>query len=326
VIPSLSSFFPVNTFPLKIIADRYLIESILIDDKLIPRHLQLAPTNRCNLQCSFCSCRSIDRSEELTHRQLREIVEVARRLGVRGITLTGGGEPTLHPNICDLIYDIAFTGMSIGIVSNGLNWVSIPRSVLQKVTWARTSFSDSRTFDKLFLQNMDHLLGAEIDMGFSYVLTKTPSIHNLAKIIDYANSAHFQYIRIVDDLMNMDSDVSNARSLIRSLGIDDRLVAYQDRHNVSRQGATECYISLVKPFIYPDGWVYPCCATNISIRGQEGTLPKQARMGPYTALPQLIERQQWFNGALCGRCDYWMYNECLALIKECRTVKHKDFI
>jgi len=52
------SYTAADAFPIKVLKN-----SILQNGKIKPFHIQLYPTNVCNLNCSFCSCANRNRND-----------------------------------------------------------------------------------------------------------------------------------------------------------------------------------------------------------------------------------------------------------------------
>ena len=79
---------------------------------------QLVIIRRCNLSCSYCS--EYDKvSEPVPTEVLAERLRKLKSLGTFGISLTGG-EPTLHPQLPDLIRKCRKLGFfRTGMISNG---------------------------------------------------------------------------------------------------------------------------------------------------------------------------------------------------------------
>jgi MoaA/NifB/PqqE/SkfB family radical SAM enzyme len=61
-----------------------------------PYHVELHPTNRCNVNCFFCATRSIRRPDELSMETLERLIGEMKQLGTRSVGLNGGGEPLFH--------------------------------------------------------------------------------------------------------------------------------------------------------------------------------------------------------------------------------------
>ncbi|MBL8874617.1 MAG: GTP 3',8-cyclase MoaA [Phycisphaerae bacterium] len=73
------------------------------------RDLRISVTDRCNFRCVYCmepNVRFAPASSLLTVDEIIRLVTIATSLGIRKIRLTGG-EPTLHPQLLDIISGIA---------------------------------------------------------------------------------------------------------------------------------------------------------------------------------------------------------------------------
>ena len=82
--------------------------------------LSLEITLRCNARCGICGYVSDypRRGRELSSADLFRLVDEARELGTRVISL-GGGEPFLRPDVMDLIRHVAASGIVPFVHTNG---------------------------------------------------------------------------------------------------------------------------------------------------------------------------------------------------------------
>ena len=86
---------------------------------LKPRQVQIEITNRCNMDCPMCPREVLN--IELEHMEWDKFIAVVDKLKEReNITLTGWGEPFLHPRIFDMIAFCKQRGHRVMITSNGL--------------------------------------------------------------------------------------------------------------------------------------------------------------------------------------------------------------
>ena len=84
-----------------------------------PRNVQIEVTNRCNMDCSMCPREDLE--IELEHMDWDKFIIVIDQLrSGEDITLTGWGEPFLHPRIFDMITACKERGHKVMITSNGL--------------------------------------------------------------------------------------------------------------------------------------------------------------------------------------------------------------
>ena len=153
--------------PVKVIQDIKLVESV-VKNKVIPlRHLQLCPTNKCNLNCEFCSCSDRDKTLEMNYGHIVNLLIEAEKNGCEGITITGGGEPLLHPKINEIIESCYQMHIKVGLVTNGLALDKLAT----KVDWCRISFDSNRAFHTIENTVRDAVEKfPEVDWAFSYVL------------------------------------------------------------------------------------------------------------------------------------------------------------
>lgn len=105
-----------------------------------PVSVELDVTNVCNLNCPYCTNEDYrTRCEVHLNIELvtRTIMELAA-MGVKAITFTGGGEPTMYPKLRESIELAKQYGLDVALISNGLS--SFPsKTIVQNCTWVRYS-------------------------------------------------------------------------------------------------------------------------------------------------------------------------------------------
>ena len=84
------SFSAADTIPGKLLANEGVIDYVKAR-KILPYHVQINPTNRCSLKCSFCSCANRDKTVEMDWKLCSNVVEGFHALGAKAFTITGGG-------------------------------------------------------------------------------------------------------------------------------------------------------------------------------------------------------------------------------------------
>jgi organic radical activating enzyme len=306
------------------------MHSLIIGNRVIPYHVQLNPTNVCNFNCDFCSCKNRERSDRLGRDETIDFIEESAELGTKSITITGGGEPTFHPFLEDYITFCKLKDIDVGLVTNGSNLSTVTKETFSNITWCRISCSDTlpsqvnieewyKTIEKAVVENPN------VDWAFSYVLSSKPNYLILGNIIDFANKHNFTHVRVVSDILDVENipDMKFVKHEIRALGVNDTLVIYQGRKNYTH-GAKTCYISLLKPVISADGGIYPCCGTQYALNNPSLDYEKTMRMGSMEDLPELIEKQKFFDGSKCVKCYYNEYNEFIGRI--INKTQHMRFV
>lgn len=115
--------------PNKLLKHTDRVADIMNETPVIPINVEIDLTNRCNLGCQGCHMAYLHSRGVHAKRRTHETgdimdtelaISIVRQLaavGVRSITWTGGGEPTLHPDIAEII---RYTLIPQGIYTNGV--------------------------------------------------------------------------------------------------------------------------------------------------------------------------------------------------------------
>lgn len=115
---------------------------------LAPITVHLMPQNVCNQSCSFCSYRlpdnknssSFNESAHIPLPALQSLLADFYYMGVKGIEVTGGGEPLAYPHTRELWQQLSLYDFHTALVSNGtlLHKHDIS-SITENLKWARIS-------------------------------------------------------------------------------------------------------------------------------------------------------------------------------------------
>jgi len=106
-----------------------------------PVTLTIDLTNRCNNKCPHCIS-YLKNSEDINYKTVLRILKDAKNMGVRGIVITGGGEPLLYERLSDIIQIGTNINLKFGMITSGQDigrrdeeWIDI----LSNLTWIRFS-------------------------------------------------------------------------------------------------------------------------------------------------------------------------------------------
>lgn len=124
-----------------------------------PSQVHWVLSDLCNQSCKFCTYRwdgyssnelFVGDSERAkyghnnpvrwvnTDRALR-LIDEFKRTGILGVQLTGGGEPSIHPDFEKILRKTLHSGMKVSLVSNGYRWRNELFDLLPGLTWLRVS-------------------------------------------------------------------------------------------------------------------------------------------------------------------------------------------
>ena len=213
-VDKLASYTAASVVPLKVLLDRDLIKAIA-SSKIIPVHPQVVITNRCNLNCHFCSCADRDKGLELSLETVTGVLDELKHLGAKAITITGGGEPLLHPHFNEIMRHCRKIGLKVGLVTNGLLLEKFPNETLDILTWCRISSEDDRPFSDAYSRALEKVVKASprVDWAFSHVTTSKPNFKVIGKIVDFANRNKLTHVRLVSDLFQVeDTDLESVKA------------------------------------------------------------------------------------------------------------------
>lgn len=289
---------------------------------LRPVHVQWLPTNRCNLRCDFCSCSERNRSQEMPISEACGIIATLAEYGCRAVTITGGGEPLMHPQIGEMIAAFHENGIQVGLTTNGLLLDKLTPMDLSAATWCRISNGDQRRLTDKYRDILEGAVdrGPMVNWAFSHVVSRKPNLDEIKAVVEFANDHEFTHVRLVADIL--DADHVNFDSIKKALhGLDDRVI-YQPRNKHTQ--SAECLIGYIKPLIAPDFKMYLCCGVQYALEPASKDLPEELSMGDARNLSAVYDGIQKPFKVKCVRCFYENYNAILRPLVH--GIEHKDFI
>jgi organic radical activating enzyme/intein/homing endonuclease len=240
-------------YPSKLIANPKVLK-MLKDRRLKPVHIQIYPTNRCNLKCSFCSCADRDKQVELYPGKIKEFYNTFKD-SIQATTISGGGEPLIYSALNELLQFLTSDGKKAGLVTNGLLMNRYTYSDLSPLTWCRISLSNSSGINGVSEIIKPYLENLKIDWAFSFVCSKDlVGDYHVIKQFYNQFEKYITHFRIVDDILNPSGNIYALKDLLS----DKTKIIYQERAK-SGHGATKCYLAMLKPVLTANGEIQPCC-------------------------------------------------------------------
>ena len=204
-------FTSLEYAPLKLLNKHQKVNSILklrdgkiSFDPLWPVSVELHLTNQCNLNCYWCTDKDLKKNKtfldvKIIERLFREFKEHDV-----GVTLEGGGEPTLHKDFSGLVKYAGDIGLDIGLISNGTKDIS---DLVNYFKWIRVSIDAANPDEYKYEKNVDYFNGvmtniqkinaarkdSETLLGVGYVITKNNDKH-LLDFIESLDKIGIDYI------------------------------------------------------------------------------------------------------------------------------------
>lgn len=246
-------------------------------DKLYPISVELTLTNRCNLNCVYCSDNDLrkrqGKKQALHYEVIERLLSDLAEGGTKGIVLEGGGEPTLYPEFERIVKFAKGKGLGIGLITNGT--VSLDAELLREFEWIRVSLDASTSKEYMELKGVDCFESVVNNItryakycdtvGVGYVVTNKniSQIETLVMRIRESGAAYIQLRPVVDseELYPYDVDLSflkcyqNHRFAVILDGMKENAK--------SGNGSLSCRAHSLTSIISGDGSVYLCGRLNI---------------------------------------------------------------
>lgn len=263
---------------------------------MAPVNVEIDLTNRCSLGCEWCHFAythtkgphangQVDADEDRMGKQLAfSILDQLTAAGVRSVTWTGGGEPTLHPDFDTMLAKAYQLDMPQGVYTHG-GHISVERAARMRAMcdWVYVSLDEtgaeaykrSKGVDRFAaaVAGVERLVKtngkATVGLGF---LLHAGNAHDIPNMVDLGHRLGVDYmqfrptIRFTDEkpgLRAEDADwIPNAVASLRLYENDKRVIADLERFQQYRywqdHGYTTCHWSALQTVITPSGRVWRC--------------------------------------------------------------------
>jgi radical SAM protein with 4Fe4S-binding SPASM domain len=236
----------------------------------------------CNHNCPGCSYRQPNRRENvfLDPQNFVKLLRSFQKLEVKSIELSGGGEPTLHPEFCELAKQAADEGFELGLLTNGsLAWGRIADLVVDYFTYIRVSIdaSDARVYNQIHrppeaygfqtvLKNLEGVISkrdqkdSKLAVGAKVMVCQT-NMNFIEDVINLSKDIGCDYIQFKPML-----NVRNSLLPEQVDMVDDLIKTLQEKYypfsvcggaKVSKT-KRKCWLSPIHLVVDPLGDVYPC--------------------------------------------------------------------
>jgi MoaA/NifB/PqqE/SkfB family radical SAM enzyme len=327
-------------FPAKLAA---LSGNLAGADASYPVSVELSLTSACDLDCLWCSDRALRAvcPDRLDSDLLKRLFADLAAGGTRGVTIEGGGEPTISPLFEGAVRAAAEAGLAVGLITNGA-WIRQPdRSVLASLQWIRVSLDacGRESFKRLkgrdrfrtVMANLSALAGLDLVLGAGYVVTSQNDalgpLDALARELRSLGLAYLHLRPVVDHPeLASTADLSPLASLSRP-GFRVSLGAMDHNRPTGNLGLP-CLAHSLSSVITADGSVWLCGRLNADPAAVPvGSLASDGFGGLWNSGERLRQARLAANGrwclAHCPQCRMTKYNRLLDRVGRLRT---RDFI
>lgn len=308
-----------------------------------PTHVQLVLSDLCNQSCHFCSYRdpgyqasklfhvegNYNPNRKIPFAKVVEMLDDFAEMGVKGIQLTGGGEPTVHPQFGEVLDEIRKRRIPYGLITNG---VLLHRFDVSDAAWLRISIdaATAETYRKVRQVPKDHFERAlaqveKYKSGTGFVVTHENWME-VSDAVKLFKSLGATNVRIAPQFTGTNAlpFFERALPLIREAeaeATDDFAVfsRFEDKHDEVLGFPTEplCGYQYFTTFIGADQNFYRCCVYAYNERGLLGSVKEMRFKDAWAkAFPGLRS----FDARACDGCHYQDINKTLGFALAEKTV------
>jgi MoaA/NifB/PqqE/SkfB family radical SAM enzyme len=291
--------------------------------KVQPVMIHLALTNRCNLECRYCSYGGRELADSLTFQQAHSVIYQFAKTGVRGLEITGGGEPTLWKHLNELLHCANEYDYKIGLITNAIKFDWFYRFDL--LQWMRASFHGFNEGKRAVIKkNIEHARqqNPNLEVSGIYIWTEgSDAIY--PEVAAYAEAAKIP-TRVTPDLTAGKESIDKMMEVVgAAVEANPSSYTFLSDFNVKTHRLHDhCWMSLIKPFVFPDGWVYDCPCIGLSPENSKN-IGSEYRVCRIEDIAEHYSKPAAFRNHSCQFCKFAQANELIDDIM--RPTTHNDF-
>lgn len=268
-----------------------------------PITIHMALTNVCDLTCTFCCYANRKFSARLSLAQAFACLDAYAELGTTSVEFTGGGEPTLHPQINAIIEHAHALGYAIGICTNGKHLRRVQH--WEYFDWVRLGLYAFNGDGQTYAYDLERLRRANIpDIGGTYIwdlgyadslnpniqgghlesgrkrtpVAERPQEAGFLRMLEWVERERLPTritVNAIQDSAIILRTFEHIRGVLAQL--KPRYAFLSDFNYNPVRPNNHCYMAMVKPFIFPigsgQGMVYDCPCTVLS--PENGFVPQK---------------------------------------------------
>jgi MoaA/NifB/PqqE/SkfB family radical SAM enzyme len=247
-----------------------------VDKILPPLHVRIKPTNICGHSCSYCAYKApnLQLGKDMVERdaipkdKMMEIIGDLDRMGVKGATFSGGGDPFYYPHLLDAATKLAGTKMKFAALTNGSRLSGAVAEIFAaRATWLRVSidgwddasYAEYRgvkhgEFTKV-LGNMAAFkkLGGGCYLGVSLIVDHRNASH-VSEIVSKLRDTGVDSVKISPCIMHNDGAANNEYHKAFYAKVKEEVAASAAKYAGDNFEIYDSYHLLEEKFVKDYGW------------------------------------------------------------------------
>jgi|TARA_R110001583_G_scaffold2787_13_gene19562 pyruvate-formate lyase-activating enzyme len=321
-----------------------------------PVMVHISLINACNLTCSFCCFANRDMKDRLSVDKVKQALDSFRKIGVTGVEFTGGGEPTLHPQFEEIAKYAKSLGFSLGVCTNGAligKNRRIKEDIVSLFTWVRLGmygFYEGYDYDLSVYEGLDttvsaayvwdeglttssnpNITGNWTDASKKKLATKFQTRQNFERMLDWVEDNKIPTriaFNAIKNVKETEKDIETIRDVLTEYETDRgkklEHAFLSDFNFKGERRNSNCYMHMVKPFLFTDGFVYVCPSAELSLENNYNYVPSsQFMVCDIDGIDAYYKQPAHKRTHACHYCKYAMQNELIDDVMT--TTEHNDF-
>jgi MoaA/NifB/PqqE/SkfB family radical SAM enzyme len=290
-----------------------------------PAWLQLDITHKCNLACAMCPRNMLSLgSDEMALDVFGKIVDRVSHLKLEMVSLTGMGEPLMHPHLFEMIRLLVNKQVAVSTTTNGilLDQTRIEKLIDNRLDYIRFSVDQVRNIHKgnaihayspkaldniktfMEIKNARH---SDIPKANLITVVTPYNFRHIREIIDWAKQTGLEYVQLMK-LSNRINQLKRLPAFIEKLYFK-KYHRYAEKIGAkvrsTYENRTESFCAFLKNYLFflPNGDVTPCCHLRHYI---VGNIFKETVAHIWNGKKMNCFRRDWVR--ICGGCNLMMWD------------------
>lgn len=236
-----------------------------------PVNVEIDVSNRCQMGCSFCHFAHVHSKGQHADKRTHDtgdlmgpelafsILDQLAEAGIRSVTWSGGGEPTLNKHLPEIVEHAYELGLDQGIYTNGLKLETdyvLRRTLKRRMKWIYLSHGP---------HGLEALLPLEGDATIGVgMMVESSNIYAIYANASKASNADYFHIRPVVGCHFRESELEIIDLFVKAIEAQGINIVYDPNRfkmlaSWQGHGYKTCYWTQVQAVITPDGRVWACC-------------------------------------------------------------------
>jgi MoaA/NifB/PqqE/SkfB family radical SAM enzyme len=223
-----------------------------------PINVEISPTNSCNAKCPWCFYVSSEykqkhSAEELPAFKLYSALTEMSISGVKAVTWTGGGDPSIYNAIDAVILHAHHCKLKQGMFTNAYKPIKHP----ELLSWIRVTVTEKYVITK---HVAEYAKATKVGVNFNLCAESEPHLATMVKAARDAGVAYFQVRPALADRAELQYPVERPDWLLDFATNDFRIVLTDYKWNdyLKPHGYDTCLGHTFVPFVYHNGDVAVC--------------------------------------------------------------------